>query len=362
MAFAGIGALSGAAFSRGITMNIGWRSHRLFNGALQPFPFVMVLGLGVAAIVIGVTAWRQRWRGTRRVLAIIAIAVAVGLQPLFVGHTVGPTVRPLPFALDILLGALVACFLAVLVGVGALRVKGLLLAISTMAFAIAAESYIFGRTIFTGSPGALTVNFPRGELAGVDLNHLNRNYYYFVLICLVVVLTVAGHLRRTGIGRAIIGVRENEPAAAALTVSPTRAKLMAFGLGGFISGLGGALLGGLVVTIGYTERFFTVADSLDLVAIRGDRRPREPGRCRDRRALGRRAARVLAQQRDGAVAHLEHRPSGRALVLPGRVHADRLLVARRAADLVGEAPAGARDEDARPRHRSRSHASRHPAP
>ncbi|MGO9877283.1 MAG: ABC transporter permease subunit [Acidimicrobiia bacterium] len=267
MAFAGIGALSGAAFSRGITMNIGWRSHRLFDGALQPFPFVMVLGLGVTAIVVGVTAWRQRWRSTRRVVAIATIVVAVGLEPLFVGHTIGPTIRPLPFVLDILLGALVACLLAVLVGVGALRVKGLLLAISTMAFAIAAESYIFARPIFTGSEGALTVNFPRGKLAGIDLNHLNRNYYYFVLVCLVIVLAVAGHLRRTGIGRSIIGVRENEPAAAALTVSPTRAKLTAFALGGFISGLGGALLGGLVITIGFSERFFTVSDSLNLVAI-----------------------------------------------------------------------------------------------
>ena len=75
MAFAGIGALSGAAFSRGVTMNIGWRSHRLFNGALQPFPFVMVLGLGVTAIVVGVTAWRQRWRSTRRLVAIAVVVV-----------------------------------------------------------------------------------------------------------------------------------------------------------------------------------------------------------------------------------------------------------------------------------------------
>ncbi len=267
MAFAGIGALSGAAFSRGITMNIGWRSHRLFNGALQPVPFVMSIGLAVVAIVIGLTARRQQWKSTRRVAAIATIVVAIGLEPLFAGRVIGPTIRPLPFGLDILLGALVACLLAVLVGIGALRVKGLLLAISTMAFAIAAASYIFGRQIFTGGQGLLTVNFSRGHIAGVDLNHLNRNYYYFVLICLVVVLAVAGHLRRTGIGRTIIGVRENEPAAAALTVSPARAKLTAFALGGFISGLGGALLGGLVVTIGYTERFFTVPDSLNLVAI-----------------------------------------------------------------------------------------------
>ena len=156
MAFAGIGALSGAAFSRGVTLNIGWRSHRLVNGALQPFPFVMVLGLGVAAIVIAITAWRRRWRGgplgardrrdRGRASACSRCSSATRSDR---------RVRPLPFVLDIFLGALVACLLAVLVGIGALRVKGLLLAISTMAFAIAAESYIFGRPIFTGSEGAL---------------------------------------------------------------------------------------------------------------------------------------------------------------------------------------------------------------
>jgi ABC-type branched-subunit amino acid transport system ATPase component/ABC-type branched-subunit amino acid transport system permease subunit len=267
MAFAGIGAMSGAAFARGVSFNIGWRSHRLFNGALQPFPFVMVIALGVATILLGLAAWRGRWRGGRLALAIGGIVVLLAAQTLFVGHTIGPTLRPLPFVVDIFLGALVACVLAVLVGTGALRVKGLLLAISTMAFAIAAESYLFGRQIFTGSAGALTVTFPRGKLGPVDLAHLNRNYYYFVLALLCIVLAMAGHLRRTGIGRTIIGVRENEPAVAALTVSPTRAKLIAFALGGFIAGLGGALLGGLVVTIGYSERFFTVADSLNLVAI-----------------------------------------------------------------------------------------------
>jgi ABC-type branched-subunit amino acid transport system ATPase component len=65
----------------------------------------------------------------------------------------------------------------------------------------------------------------------------------------------------------IIGVRENEQGAAALTVSPTKAKLTAFALAGFIAGLGGALLGGVAVTIAYGERFFTVADSFNVVAI-----------------------------------------------------------------------------------------------
>jgi ABC-type branched-subunit amino acid transport system ATPase component len=81
------------------------------------------------------------------------------------------------------------------------------------------------------------------------------------------VLIVLGRLRRSGVGRTIIGVRENENAAAAMTVSPTKAKLTAHALGGFIAGLGGAILGGLVVTIGFSERFFRVEDSLALVAM-----------------------------------------------------------------------------------------------
>ena len=95
----------------------------------------------------------------------------------------------------------------------------------------------------------------------------NRGYYFGTLIVLAVVLVLLGRLRRSGIGRTIIGVRENENAAAALTVSPAKAKLTAYAVSGFIAGLGGAILGGLVVTIGYTERFFTVEDSLALVAM-----------------------------------------------------------------------------------------------
>jgi ABC-type branched-subunit amino acid transport system ATPase component len=95
----------------------------------------------------------------------------------------------------------------------------------------------------------------------------NRGYYYASLLVLVIVVIVVGRLRQSGIGRTIIGVRENENAAAALTVSPARTKLTAFAVSGFIAGLGGAVLGGLVVTIGFSERYFTVQDSLALVSM-----------------------------------------------------------------------------------------------
>ena len=80
-------------------------------------------------------------------------------------------------------------------------------------------------------------------------------------------LLLVGHLRRTGVGRAIVGVRENEAGAAAFTVSPTRTKLTAFALAGFLAGLGGAVLAGTVQTFSYHEAFFRVEDSLSVVAM-----------------------------------------------------------------------------------------------
>ncbi|HEU5306939.1 MAG TPA: ATP-binding cassette domain-containing protein, partial [Acidimicrobiia bacterium] len=207
MAFAGLGALTAAALIRGLQFNIGWHSTRFLDGGLPSISF--------------------------------------------------------PWAL--LLGASFASLIAVVVGVGALRVRGLLLAISTLAFAIAAQAYLFNRTFFTA--GSTTVEIPRADILFLQLTHRTRAYYYFALFVLVVVLLLVGHIKRTGVGRMIVGVRENELAASAMTVSPARAKLIAFAMGGFIAGLGGVILGAVNLTFGPSERFFLVDDSLRLVAI-----------------------------------------------------------------------------------------------
>jgi ABC-type branched-subunit amino acid transport system permease subunit len=174
MAFAGIGALSGAAFSRGVTLNIGWREHRLLNGAIQPFALVLTLFLAVAALVLFAKLRSERPRGGKRtatIAGIVLLVVAAGVTSIGIVTT---TPTRTPFVLSVILGAATASLLAVLVGTGALRVKGLLLAISTLAFAIAAEHYIFGRKVFTGTEGALTVTFERGSFGPFDLTHRNR--------------------------------------------------------------------------------------------------------------------------------------------------------------------------------------------
>ena len=150
-------------------------------------------------------------------------------------------------------------------------------------------------------------------------------------------LLLVGHLRRTGIGRAIVGVRENESGAAAFTVSPTRAKLTAFALGGFLAGLGGAVLAGTVQTFGYHDAFFRVQDSLSIVAIAVIG------------GLGSLAGAVMGavwvvglplfwpKNQTVAAAHVEHRAAHRAALHPGRIHAARLRAPRHDPALAREA-------------------------
>src|SRR5205085_3613538 len=80
-------------------------------------------------------------------------------------------------------------------------------------------------------------------------------------------LVVVSHLRRSGVGRTTIAVRDNADSAASYTVSPTATKLKAFALAGGLAGLGGALLAGALEAVPFRERYFLVNDSLLLVSI-----------------------------------------------------------------------------------------------
>ena len=174
-------------------------------------------------------------------------------------------IQPLSFVTAVALAVAVTALLATLIGASALRVRGLYLAVSTFAFGLAAQQYLYGRPLLSGGFGE-SVPYQRTNLLGiVDLGS-QRSIYYVTLALLIVGVVVIAHLRRTGIGRTTIAVRDNPDAAAAYTVSPTHTKLRAFALAGGIAALGGALLAANIQSVP-TTRYFTVADSLLLVAM-----------------------------------------------------------------------------------------------
>ncbi|MEE9417043.1 MAG: ATP-binding cassette domain-containing protein [Acidimicrobiales bacterium] len=171
----------------------------------------------------------------------------------------------LPFAACLIAGAVVAAGVAAIVGLGALRVKGLFLAVSTFAFGLAANQYLF-RTEILSDGNRSAVPFPRGNFLSFDLTN-ERTYYWFSLGILVIVVLVVARLRNSGVGRTVIAVRDNAESAAAYTVSPTRTRLTSFALAGGIAGLGGAAIGGLLQSVPLQGRFFQNSESLRVVSM-----------------------------------------------------------------------------------------------
>ena len=207
MTFAGIGALLAAALARGIELDVGWRENRLIDVEMSGMPMML------------------------------AVFVAAGLTAI----------------------------LAAAIGIAALRVRGLLLAVATFVFAIAAQTYLYRRPLLSDG-NTSSVPFVRGELFGLDISD-QRTYFIMCLVVLAAVSLVLARLRSSGVVRSIIATRDNPDAAAAYTVAAVRARLQAFALAGLLAGLGGALLGGALQSIPLTGRVFQVGDSLQVVGM-----------------------------------------------------------------------------------------------
>src|SRR4029077_13160383 len=136
--------------------------------------------------------------------------------------------EPLSFGWSVLLAMVVTTILATIIGVGALRVRGLLLAVVTFAFAYATSQYLYNRPILTGNL-TTRIPFPRSDLFGIDLTS-QRSIYYLCLVVLAVVLFVVGRLRRSAVGWSTVAVRDNPAGAAAYTIVPSRVKLRMFAM------------------------------------------------------------------------------------------------------------------------------------
>jgi branched-chain amino acid transport system permease protein len=137
----------------------------------------------------------------------------------------------------LLAAGLVGAVVAVIVGLPALRLRGLYLAVTTLALALAASDAVFSNAYWDWIP---TGTFARPKLLGrVSLDSATRVYYLALVVLLLTIVAVVG-LRHSRIGRVLVAQRDNETAAAAYGISVTRAKLCAFAVSGFVAALAGA--------------------------------------------------------------------------------------------------------------------------
>ena len=145
-----------------------------------------------------------------------------------------------PYLLALPLVVVTGMVVSLLIGLPALRIKGLYLAVVTLGFSLAAEFYLFKTTWFGNGTAGIQITQPK--LGPFDLGAPSRRpLFFFSVILLVLCMIVARNLARSRTGRGFYSLRENEKAAATLGVRLTRYRLLAFAVSGGIAALAGAL-------------------------------------------------------------------------------------------------------------------------
>jgi branched-chain amino acid transport system permease protein len=146
-------------------------------------------------------------------------------------------VSGLPFVIALLVGAFAGAAAAVLVGLPALRLRGLNLAITTLAFALAVSAVLLNNQ-YLGRYLPNVIDRPAG--LGLDFED-ERSFYYLTLVLLSVTAFATLGMRRSRAARAHIACRDNEGSAQSFGIDIVRARLSAFAVSGFVAALSGGL-------------------------------------------------------------------------------------------------------------------------
>ena len=171
-----------------------------------------------------------------------------------------------PFVLALLLGAALAAAVAGLVGLPAIRLEPLELAIATLSLSFTADRFLYAWPPLASQDGKRDV--PRPSWASLDPGHIgagNRAYAWLCLGLFLVACFAVASLRRGRTGAALTALRSSESATAAMGFSVVSVKLRGFAASGFLAGLAGAMYAGLVQSA--TGAPFDFTRSITLLAF-----------------------------------------------------------------------------------------------
>ena len=243
--------------SRGVILQ------RTLGRAPRPQRILVPTVLGTIAGVVALVVLQHNWRAalvTSFIFAIICLSLVVvtgyagqvSLAQLTLAGVAGfllatlTTEWSIPFPIAPIVAALGAMVVGVIVGLPAIRVRGLFVAVVTLAMAYAVQAVWFHNSDYVPAEGR---NISGPKLFGLDLRSRVGTDYPRIQFCLVVlgVLVVVAVsvalLRRSRLGSAMLAVRANERSAAGAGINVVRVKILAFAIAAFIAGLGGAMLG-----------------------------------------------------------------------------------------------------------------------
>lgn len=172
------------------------------------------------------------------------------------------TVREVPFALTFVIAGGCGALFALVMGIVALRITGLYLALITLVFGITLENSLFQVSWLTNAGAGQPANRPEWLFSEV-------RFFYFCLAFLLVALYLDFMLLRTKSGRALLALKENERVAEAFGIDVTAFKLLAFVLSGTLAGVAGALFAFRIGIVTSSGLGFNLALTFVLLTVVG---------------------------------------------------------------------------------------------
>lgn len=198
-----------------------------FRALLIPFAIMSLAALGVN-ILVGYCGQISLGSG-----AFMAVG-AYGAYNFFV------RVPGMPLLLVLILGGVCAMLFGILFGLPSLRVKGLYLAVTTLAAQFFADWMFLRIKWFTNDSASGSVSVSGLQALGLPIDS-DMSRYLFCLTILAVIGLLSKNLVRSAIGREWMAIRDMDVAAAVIGIRPMYAKLTAFAVSSFIIGVAGAL-------------------------------------------------------------------------------------------------------------------------
>ncbi|MFN7484583.1 MAG: branched-chain amino acid ABC transporter permease [Rubrivivax sp.] len=201
----------------------------LFRAILIPFVILSLAALGLN-ILVGYCG--QISLGTGGFMAVGAYAAYNCLV----------RIDGMPLLVALIVGGLCATVVGVLFGIPSLRIKGLYLAVATLAAQFFCDWAFLRIKWFTNDSASGSVSVSGLNVFGIPIDS-PQSKYLFCLALLVVFGVMAKNLVRSHIGREWMAIRDMDVAAAVIGIRPVYAKLTAFAVSSFIVGVAGALWG-----------------------------------------------------------------------------------------------------------------------